>query len=273
MMNKAIFIDLDGTLVNSSSSTTVSLENTVALMEAQKKGYYIVLCTGRSKSNLIKIWKQINFTKFSDYAIYLSGAVIENLRTNKVIYNNKISKSSGVQLVDFLMKRNKLITVADNNYLYVSNIGLTVKLLKKFYKVESKKYSDLKLTSYSLRKVGVFTSLKKRKVKTFRTLLENKFEDINFTITGGDYYIEATNKKVNKGVAAILLAKELNIDLSISYVFGDSGNDISIFKYVGTPIAMRNSTKELIKYSNYISIYDNKESGVGKEIMKLILNY
>jgi len=52
---KAIFIDIDGTLTTHKNKYGISLEDKMALKDAQKKGIYVVLSTGRSYEDLYPV--------------------------------------------------------------------------------------------------------------------------------------------------------------------------------------------------------------------------
>ena len=64
--------------------------------------------------------------------------------------------------------------------------------------------------------------------------------------------IEVNAKGVSKGDAIKTLCEMLNIDLADTMCFGDSGNDIEMFKVVGIPVVMGNSeVEELGKLAKY----------------------
>ncbi|MDE5586959.1 MAG: HAD-IIB family hydrolase, partial [Bacilli bacterium] len=70
-MKKYIFIDIDGTLLNSKGEVTEETKD--AIEKAQKEGYQIVLCTGRSIRHTLRFQKKC---QASSYLIVCSGGQI-----------------------------------------------------------------------------------------------------------------------------------------------------------------------------------------------------
>ena len=85
-MYKIVFIDLDGTLLNSKGEITEYTKNT--LLEAQKRGIKVVLSSGRVSTSTMQFARQIGL---NGYIISGNGSVITDLETNeeklKELYN------------------------------------------------------------------------------------------------------------------------------------------------------------------------------------------
>ena len=79
-MQKAIFIDVDGTLRNDQIEVTERTIN--ALKKAKEVGYEPILCTGRPMDYAAILNNSIGG---SDYIIYNNGAGICDSKNNKII--------------------------------------------------------------------------------------------------------------------------------------------------------------------------------------------
>ena len=85
-------------------------------------------------------------------------------------------------------------------------------------------------------------------------------------------FLEVTNKKANKRRGVEILRKYLNIKKENVFVFGDSGNDVSMIKSFKNSIAMGNGINEVKKHAKYIT-KSVDEAGVVyalKELLKVI---
>ena len=91
----------------------------------------------------------------------------------------------------------------------------------------------------------------------------NKSLDYLNEIKNGHYFFDIVNKNVNKGNAITDLLKILKINKKNSLCFGDSINDIEMFKSVGTSVAMGNSIEEIKNIANYITD-TNDNDGINK---------
>ena len=93
-MSKIIFMDIDGTLLDHIRYHRV-LDSTIeAIQKARANGHKIILCTGRSKSNVLE--GMIPFE--SDGQIYGAGAMLET--KNKLLYHICIPEDDLKLLID-----------------------------------------------------------------------------------------------------------------------------------------------------------------------------
>lgn len=263
-MNRAIFVDLDKTLTPERKKHYVSFENEKFLKKAQREGWLVVIATGRTKSDLLKVWNKIKYNNQADFVIYSAGAVIENLRTGEIFLNESIDLDLTKKYYKKLIDNKYFIKLDYENVIFSNGSWLKNKILSIILKIKIKKYNEI---NYNIEpnKIGCISSLSKRKVFKLRLVLQREFPKLFLVITGSRLYIEATKKGVNKGTAVKKLASIANIDLKKSIAIGDSMNDIEMLKVVETSIAMKNSMKELKKVANYQTDSINK-NGVAKAI-------
>ncbi len=270
---QAIFVDLDNTLTTRRKKYDVSVDNSNALKNFQRREKYVVISTGRHKKDFMNIWENIYLNKYCDYAIYSNGAIIENIKTGEIIYSNLISESDYNELIEYVRQNNNfLFKFAGDKIL--NKFGKYKFLEKTFMSTsgyEGKEFlleDKIEVTESNRQKFGIFSSYRKSEVKKVIEELKEKFPNLEVVTSGGDLYIEITNKNVNKGTAATKLATHLNIDLSNSIAIGDSMNDYELFKIVGYPIAMKNASQELIEISKFKTT-EAKRNGVATAIKNL----
>jgi hydroxymethylpyrimidine pyrophosphatase-like HAD family hydrolase len=88
--------------------------------------------------------------------------------------------------------------------------------------------------------------------------LSEKYKDEYSISFSHSENIEVNAKGVSKGEAIKALCEILNININDTLCFGDSGNDIEMFKVVGVPVVMGNSEiEELHNLAKYKALnYD-----------------
>src|SRR5690242_16840040 len=95
---RALFLDLDGTLVG--AKNTVSQPVRRAVTAARAKGCAVVLCTGRSRVTTEPIADQLGFRT---HAIVSNGAVVLDLATREVIARNVLGEEHALDAIRALM--------------------------------------------------------------------------------------------------------------------------------------------------------------------------
>lgn len=98
--------------------------------------------------------------------------------------------------------------------------------------------------------------------KTNLKVINKSFDYLN-EVKNRYYFFDIVNNNVSKGNAIKYLLKVLNINKENSICFGDSINDIEMFKSVGISVAMGNSIKEIKNIADYITD-TNDNDGISK---------
>ena len=83
MERKALFTDLDGTLLNSKSE--ISEGNRIAVNKLREAGHHIVLTTGRPLASAIQQAHMLGLTGKGCFLIAFNGGVLYDLEKQKVI--------------------------------------------------------------------------------------------------------------------------------------------------------------------------------------------
>ena len=106
---KCVSIDLDGTLLNSQHD--ISKENILAIHELQKKGYEVILNTGRALKDIVKI-KEIQDMEIP--IICLNGSVLYS-KTRNLLYETSIAISTYNEIFSTLQKIGVWVLVYTNH--------------------------------------------------------------------------------------------------------------------------------------------------------------
>lgn len=255
---KAYYLDIDGTLTGAHNSSKLNYIDIRSIKAAARDGAHIILTTGRAPDKTLPVFKQINLgTEQTTYVICNNGAVIMNAITEEVIQENPMSKKDFEEIFNLLYGRGYIIKNAENsNYYAKKNWGS--KLVKLFTSVEES-IDDVKYNKVSGRKIGAIVSISNKKVKKIADEIRVKFPGVEVSISGNSKYLEITKKDINKGTAIKFMSKLIDVDLKDSVHIGDSMNDASAFKVVGTSVALANGMKDLKKLADFTSKSQRKQ--------------
>ena len=239
-MIKAIFFDIDGTILNGNKGIPNS--TLLALDKLREKDIKTIICTGRGYSET----KPLNLKDFDDY-ILLNGQICYDNKDN-IVYKKPIkdkeklielfnSKKFPFGLID---EKESYLNMIDDYVIHVhDSINLTLP--------EVKEYDGKDL----------YQALAYGKVKDY---IEKELPDFMATSWHFDG-VDIVPKNSGKDKGIIEYCKLRNIDIKDTMAFGDGDNDIEMLKTVGIGVAMGNGIDTVKAAADYIT--DSiKEDGV-----------
>jgi Cof subfamily protein (haloacid dehalogenase superfamily) len=244
---KAIFLDIDGTLI-AHGKTYPAPEVIDQIQLSRKAGHLVFFNTGRSLGN---IPSRLTQAAWIDGIVAGGGAQVqlvdsaeEKNRKLKTIYHKWIEPELLRRICAHFFKTGVWCFFEGEENIYALNreefsLPIVDPLL-----VEKE---DDFLTKYK----GVFISkitMKGKTTKEEKQLFGDSFQ----LIDQRDYHeglIKGESK--SKGMGIVLEATGISRENSIA--IGDSANDLDMIRYAGTGIAMGNATDELKAAASYIS--------------------
>lgn len=263
-MYKAVFLDLDGTLLDDKKN--VSKENREAIEHVIKKGGQAYIASGRSLVATKKYWEMLHLNR---YIIHSNGAGIYDAYTDKTIYIIDMKKNICKQLYEYAVRNSLCIRLDTLNGRYIGS---------EEYRVHEE---EILLENNTIDIIGTrkilqisITSKEEEAIKRTVEYIENnmqkediRIEDIFKSGENNDFFaINAINPKASKGNAISKLCEILQLDISDVIAFGDGMNDISMLSTVGLGVAMGNA-KEEVKEKAKITTLTNNENGVAEVLM------
>ena len=242
-MIKAIFFDIDGTLVSLNThqlpATTISV-----LEKAQARGIKIFIATGRPYviiNNLNRIRHLI------DGFITCNGAYC--FVGKQTVSLNPIPPEQLKIIIRIADKMHLAYTLSSTQGMAVGNF--TKKTSEFFFELL---HLDGEKMTQSLEQVLKQPALE---ITVFMTLEEEKYilsqvPDCN-TCRWHPVFADITARGSDKGNALASIAAFEHIDLSETVAFGDGGNDIPMIRRAGTGIAMGNAEQEVKDSADYVT--------------------
>lgn len=252
-MRKIFFFDIDGTLLDTErgerSLPQPLFDNIKAL---RNSGNITVVCTARPK-------------RFVD-------ALLPNLFNCCILLNGSYVEADGHPLIDEpfssvqIKSLDSYLNSIGASYIYIGNYFCWANNISSQYK---EILDDIYMVGNGYTK---FTPIKNNKTYTIDLFFESpddysrisSYIALNRKITlnyfQGDYTADLSFNNKNKAYAIKPVLKYYGIDIDNSYAFGDSLNDLEVFKLIPNTCAVNNASPQLKEIASFIS---NKHSGIG----------
>lgn len=268
-MIKAIFIDIDGTLLNSKREITTNTK--VAIEKCIKKGIKVILASGRSRAITLE-YQQL--AGASPYIISSNGADVYDIEKDIEICSTPVDKETVNKIFNFSQQNSYKININYNfelvmNKMFYPDEKDNVKTEEEIYNIINKeKIVQCVVANKDIEKMIKFKQYLKESL--FGVKIENeskKLKDMNLK-PSNHYYCDITSLGAAKGSAIKKLCKYLDIEKSEIIVIGDGENDVSMFELTDNSVAMGNATVEVKEKANYITS-SNDEDGVAKVLEKV----
>ncbi len=259
---KPIFLDIDGTLLNSRLEVTPRTK--AALKAAHDRDYRIVLCSGRAVTGLTDVTRQLPFPVM--FAT-LNGAYITD-EERKVLYSASFSERD-VNSICSLIKENNL----DYMYFYGEKWGVEKENFLYDFEASIVKTAGAKeevssiAAKYQINKLLSFG--KPEESLLFYEKAKKKFPSFEIFPSSPEY-IEINTPGVTKGAAVKIVSEYLGSDIKEALAFGDYNNDISMFHSGCKAIAMGNAVPELKAIADSVTL-SNDEDGIAVYLEENIL--
>lgn len=257
-MIKALFFDIDGTLV--SFSTHKIPDSTVrAISLAKKKGIKVYISTGRPFS-LINNINEIS--PFVDGYITANGAYC--FIGEHVVACNSIPTESVSTVVRLSDEMNFACMVVGEKDLVMHNANEAVdRIFRQMLNVQNLK-ADIPIEKV----------LEQRILQLTPIITPEEEQRIMPLLTGcvsSRWYPEFTDITAygaDKGNGLLAVASYTGLDVAETMAFGDGGNDISIVKQAGIGVAMGNANQTLKHAADYITDSVD-ENGIFNALLKM----
>lgn len=250
MKKKAVFFDADGTICDIEKGVPKSAIE--AIQALRDNGHEAWLCTGRSRAFVPWYLEQIPFTGM----ISACGATIE--KDGRRLFNREMPPEVAGLSVKVLRRYGLIPVMEGADFMYYD---------KEEYTNEINWYRDLITEALGdkwrpirgnedcmvINKISAKMTECCDAEQACRELSEYydiiRHESGSFAGTT----IEMVPKGLNKAVGIAAVCRIFGIDREDTVVFGDSNNDLSMFEYAATKVAMGNSSRKIIELADYVT--------------------
>ena len=271
-----IAFDLDGTLLDNNKN--IPPENLRALYAAHEAGILLVPATGRILKGMPE---DLMKTGLFRYFIFSNGAIIYDLQKERVIHRAEIAPSLAVEVCQYLDGLPVLYDCYRGGFGYIT--GAMLGRLDEYFRLEPeirKLVERLRAPVPDLKEDILRVGRPLEKMQAYfrpedEALRQKQFRDIpaRFPLlaasSSNSNNIELNSVLAGKGKALQKLCALLGVNPADSVAFGDGLNDQEMLLAAGRGCAMGNASPD-IKECADITVENNRDAGVGKEIFRLL---
>lgn len=272
MAIKIIAVDLDGTLLTSGNK--IDSETIRSLQLVHKQGIKIVIASGRPLSGVLPYEEQLGLDgQENEYAVVFNGAVIQNLA-------GKVLMSQEMNYRDFnLMLRLQRL----------SHVNLHFETTKDFWTLDHDLSIQMQINTattnndlhvrnraqiprnFTFNKAGFTCDPGSDQIAKLWNMIPDWAFQAYDIVRSRDNIIEINAIGASKGNAVMDLAERLKVEQKDVMIFGDQGNDLSMFENPAfQKVAMGNAIESIKERADYIT-EDNDHHGIAKALKKFLI--
>lgn len=269
-MYRMIVSDLDGTLLNSKKQ--ISPGNLQAVRKLEEKGVEFVAATGRSD---VMTKPYIRELPNVNIVIGCDGAVIRNIKTGEILYENVLSPQMCKRTFQICREYGLQYYVFTKDFLVGDDPSNERLLIHKKFNETVVREDQIpiqfveNLENYTKNhKVYKIVASHQRSEYLDQVAEVIKKQTDGDAVRSGKRVLAIKAKGVSKAAALKKLAKQRNISMDEIVAFGDEVNDIDMLRVAGLGIAMENADQKVKEAADLVAD-SNDLDGVGRELEKL----
>lgn len=245
-MKKAVFFDIDGTLITDDGTSVFPKSAVSAINKLHENGSYAFINTGRTMMNIEERIRSVGFDG------YVCGCGTYIQIKNDVVFYRTVEK-------DICSRTAELIRECDMNPLYE-------RADKFFIDKECRSLPVFKSLTDGFTKAGMNMTYtaddedfgfdkfvcwydESSNLERFKAEIKNDFDYID----RGWGFCELTPKGFSKAAGIKTVCDSLGINRENTYAVGDSMNDLEMLMASGHGIAMGSGRKELFEHAEFVT--------------------
>lgn len=267
MAYEMIVLDLDGTLTNSQKIITKKTKQ--ALMKIQEAGIKVVLASGRPTAGIERLAKELCLDKYEGYILSFNGARIIDVKTKEVIYNKVLPKEMISDIFEAAKKLEVgILTYEENEIILGNGIDEYNKLESRVNGIPMREVKDFaSYINFPINKC--LLTAHPDKILHAERVLKDKFGEYLNIYKSEPFFLEVMPKNIDKAYSLSKLLDHIGITRKQMICCGDGYNDLTMIRFAGLGVAMKNAQEEVKREADFIT-YSNDEDGIAYVIEKFI---
>lgn len=239
---KAIFFDIDGTLV-SFKTHKVPQETKDAIRRLREQGIKVFVATGR----MLKMVEVLNDIEFDGYITYNGSLCVDSTREN-VIFKNTVPQDELEALVERLRGDRFPVSFMCRDEMYVNYLDELVTRVAKVVEVEP----PIERPVEEIIKEDVFQLC----IYVDEPHLQRIIDETLPGCVGMrwiELFADVNVRGMNKQLGIDKMLEHFGIPLECAMAFGDGGNDIPMLQHVPYGVAMGNANDAVKAAAAYVT--------------------
>lgn len=271
MSTKALFLDLDGTLLNDRKEITP--RNFDAIQKALKMGHKVIICTGRPLLSAIKQAEKLGMTGNGCYLAAFNGGILYDMGSRSVISSVSIPLPTVCAIFEEANRRGLHVQTYDHRNVLVEkyNDNENVRRYCSTILMEYRVLDSLTDLEQPPAKILIIDYKDQASLSAFGEWVTKNYAGKLDTFFSCAAYLEVVTHGLNKGTALFELSRILGIPAADTIAAGDEANDLPMIRAAGVGVAMCNGIDEAKGAADYITVNDNNNDGIAEIIEKFML--
>ncbi|SNR35141.1 hypothetical protein SAMN04487979_103357 [Flavobacterium sp. ov086] len=262
-----LVLDMDDTLLTDDHK--ISELNKKVILEAQAKGVYVVLASGRPTSAMTAYAKELELDLNNSYIISFNGAIISSAKDDTVLFEQKLTLEQIRDLYDYSVKtKTHIITYVDGEIISETDSEY-IEIEKEITGLPHNKVSSFR-DAVTEPTVKCILLAEPSYLKELESDLKQAMPYLSIAMSK-PFFLEAAQNGIDKAASIKILAEKLNIHQSEIIAVGNAGNDLTMIEYAGLGVWVDNVTPELRDRADII-VASNNDDGVAEVVQRYILN-
>lgn len=239
MTYKALFLDIDGTILKPDHTYTQSTKE--AIQQVQEQGLKVFLATGRPAHELYDLAEELQVPSIIGY----NGAYA--IHNNEVLFNKPLQQETVHQLTKITAQQaNEMVLYSREYNLFTSIEDSSSQEFIDLFQLKQNKQYDKQINDsiYSI----TLMNMDDTDPNLFK--LDSDIELAPVHLDGVEHCYDVIRKSVNKGEAIKAVLTHLNISPKEAIAFGDGMNDKEMLQTVERGFAMENANPDLFQFAS-----------------------
>lgn len=238
-----LFSDVDKTILTSDYLLPEAVQT--AFRSIQRNGIKVVLATARSPKGAAPIAALLGV----DHAICFNGGWIGDLAQGSATFTAKLDRSVALVLMEIVANRGL-------SGLWYADDGVFTTVDNHLVRLEAK------ITGETLNIVDSPNQLPGEPYKVMIVRpdrdpagfdeIRSRFSGLCSVVMSDPRLLEVTPPSINKGDAAMKLARAWNVGREACAAAGDAENDLAILKWVGMPLTTANAIEGILSLAEFV---------------------
>lgn len=273
MNTKAIFLDMDGTVLNSQNKVSITIKKVIDRLRSQ--GLYVFIATGRSAMEVKSLVPE---------GFEVDGIVASNGMEGHINDEILFEHSLPLDLVETIIAEARKKEVYYELFPYnAPRIMMAEDQAFIERAVEDPKPEEVEINEWLSRKQAVredivwtetlpeqagyskfyFFSRTTGHIDEWKAELERLKEHTSFTTsTSSSHNVEVMSAGINKASGIKEMVERYNLSQEDTLAVGDSHNDLPMFEYVHHSVAMQNAADDIKAITDEVTEFTCDEDGV-----------
>lgn len=271
-MLKLVFVDMDGTFLDSNKEITPL--NRAALDVAAQKGVQFVPCTGR---NVTGVPAELASHPSVHYAVCCNGALICDVRTGKILHEVDLTKEAvralyakvGHLPITFDVFADGTVYTFGDRWHYMDEIDVSEPTRESLKVIRTRfdgTLDQLLDACGPVCRINIFFLTEAARDAVWAAV------DADPTMRRASSLpcnVEVTDLNAHKGAGLAWLCDHLGIDVADTVAFGDASNDVTMLEAAGDGVAMGNALPVAVAAADHTTASCD-DSGVARYLQPLL---